>query len=160
MRSVITALLICTCAPAIAGPSAAQADIQSRALGAQRIVVATVMDVVPRFATNAFGDQLIVSRVWLRVENTLKGQPSPIILMDLEGGTVGGTTLRVSDLPALHSGARALFFLTGDDHGVAELADRGRSFLQVDSANRLIGSSTSLTDVQAIVSGTVRGGGH
>jgi hypothetical protein len=144
----------------MAGPSAAQADFQSRAVGAQRIVVATVMDVVPRFATNAFGDQLIVSRVWLRVQDTWKGPAAPIIFMDLEGGTVGDLTLRVSDLPALHAGVRGVFFLIGDDNGAARLSDRSRSFLPVDSANRLIGSSTSLTDVQAIVSGTVRGGGH
>ena len=159
MRFVMSALLICMCAPAMAA-SPGQADIQARALGAQRIVVATVIDVAPRFATNAFGDQLIVSRVWLGIQDTWKGQVSPIILIDLEGGTVGDLTLRVSDLPALRAGVRGVFFLTGSDTGVAQLSDRARSFLQLDSANRLVGSSTLLTDVKAMVSGLARGGGH
>ena len=105
-------------------------------------------------ATNAAGDQLIVSRLWLNVEETWKGPAPPIVVVDIEGGTIGDLTLRVSDLPTLRSGMRGLFFLNVDDNGVAQLSDRERSVLPLDSTNRFVGSAATLADVKTALAAT------
>ena len=85
------------------------------------MVVAQVVDVQSRFATNRFGDQLIVSTVVLDVAETLKGQAARTLNVEIEGGTVGDLTLKVSDLPSFRPGDRAMFFLdaVGRDPGAA-----------------------------------------
>ena len=47
--------------------------IEERARGAERVVVATVTDVSSRYERNEFGDELIVSRATLALEEVLKG---------------------------------------------------------------------------------------
>src|SRR4051794_23860315 len=72
--------------------------IAERAKGAETVVVATVIEVTPAFEHNEFGDRLIVSHALLRVEETLKGSPPAIMPLDVEGGTIGALTLKVSDM--------------------------------------------------------------
>ena len=43
------------------------------------------------------------------VEETLKGAPAKELAMDLDGGSLDGLTLRVSDLQSLEPGDRAVF---------------------------------------------------
>jgi hypothetical protein len=85
-----------------------------------KVVVARVLDrAFPTFATNRFGDQLIVSNAVLEVPDTLKGNPQAVTTVTVEGGTVGDLTLRVSDMQELKEGDRAVFFL--DDDGIGHV---------------------------------------
>ena len=49
------------------------------------------------WSTNDFGDRLIVSIVHVAVDETMKGDVQPTLDVDVEGGTIGTLTLRVSD---------------------------------------------------------------
>jgi hypothetical protein len=148
-HAILTAAL-CTLAAAIV--SGQSVDIATRARGAQRIVVATVADVQSSMSKNGYGDQVIISRLLLRVEETMKGPAQPEFSVDVEGGTVGSLTLRVSDMPSLHLGDRAVFF-TDPGTSSADLPHlRGLGILKLDAANR-VEDETNLTldDVRRIV---------
>jgi len=67
----------------------------------------------------------------------------------VEGGTVGDLTLRVSDLPAVKPGDRAVFFLNPDQSGTQVPHMRGRGILRVTETDRIEGTaSTTLSDVR------------
>jgi len=125
-------------------------DIPSRAVGAGRIVVARVVDVRAQFASNQFGDQLIISTALLDVDETLKGGPASMIEVDYEGGTVGDLTLKVSDLPMLEPGERAVFFLDADNGNGTRFQphDRGRGVLKLSENDEVENTSMSLAAVR------------
>ena len=111
-------------------------SVAIQAEGAGRVVVARVATVRAQFETNQYGDQLIVSHAGLEVLETLKGAPAATLNVAIEGGTVGDLTLKVSDLPALAEGERAMFFLNVDGaehtphrrgHGIVKIDDNDRS---------------------------------
>ena len=107
-----------TSAGALAASNGRIATLDERIAGAQKVVVASARSVDAGWRENTYGDRLIVSRVLLDVEETLKGTASNgPIWMELEGGTLDGVTLRVSDLPDLQPGERAVFFLDQGDNG-------------------------------------------
>jgi hypothetical protein len=136
----------------VAGASQGRAvPLEERVQGANQVVVATVTDVTPRWGENAFGDRLIISRVSLRVDETLKGVAADAMSMDLEGGTLDGLTLRVSSLPALERGERAVFFLNAPGGGVYHPHLAGQGILKLDAAGFVRGSTLSLGTVRAIV---------
>ncbi len=118
--------------------------IAARAQGAGRVVVARVLDVQSRFATNQFGDQLIVSDLVLEVAETLKGPAAPTVNVTVEGGTVGDLTLKVSDLPSFKPGDSGMFFLNAGPNGRLMPHDRGRGLLKVSPAGLIEGSSVTL----------------
>ena len=122
--------------------------IAARTQGAGRVVVATVLDVQSRFATNQFGDQLILSDLVLEVAETLKGPAVPTVDLTVEGGTVGDLTLKVSDLPSFKPGDRGLFFLDAGANGRLRPHDRGRGLLKVSPAGLIEGSSVTLDTVR------------
>ena len=64
---------------------------------------------------------LIVSKVWLGVSEVVRGSSISSVSVDIEGGTLGGMTMRVSDLPEMKPGARALFLLGQLPDGSARL---------------------------------------
>src|SRR5215467_4842615 len=101
---VFTNTLVAGCCLTIATVNA-QGDsptpLDERIRGANDVVVATVQNVTPSWRENAHGDRVIVSRVQLQVGETLKGNPSNVAWVDVEGGTVDGITLHVSSLPDL-----------------------------------------------------------
>ena len=123
-------------------------DIASRAKGAGRIVVARVLDVRARFTTNRFGDQLIVSTVALEVTETLKGAPVATLEVEVEGGTVGDLTLKVSDLPSFQAGERAVFFLDAGQGGANLPHDRGRGILKLTQADQIQNSGLTLAQLR------------
>ena len=149
MRLVIASVFVCL--SAAAAGAAQPPDVAAHAKRADKVVVATVEDVVPRFAVNEFGDRLIVSEVWLRVEETLKGAPQNLVPMDVEGGTIGDLTLRVSDLPALKKGERGVFLLDAATGGKSKPHARGEGILKLDAADRVAGTNLRLADVKATV---------
>ena len=110
-------------------------DVANNAKGAGRVVVARVAAVRAQFETNRFGDQLIMSHAVLEVLETLKGAPAASLNVAVEGGTVGDLTLKVSDLPSLAEGERAMFFLdaAGSDHTPH---GRGLGIVKIDERDR------------------------
>jgi hypothetical protein len=140
------ALLACAAAALVAAPDV---SVQTRA--ANRVVVASVADITPRYDVNEYGDRLIISRVLLQVEETLKGTAAQLVEMDLEGGTIGDVTLKVSDLPVLKRGERGVFFLSAPSGNVHRPQGRGDGILKLDASNRVAGQSMSLSDVRAAV---------
>jgi hypothetical protein len=149
MRKLCVVLaLLGSVAPAAAevGPPV---DVASRARGAGKVVVARIVDIRAQFETNQFGDQLIVSHAVLEVLETLKGAPQALVNdLAVEGGTVGGLTLKVSDLPSLAEGERAVFFIESTSDGKNRPHNRGRGIMKLDESDHVDGSSLSLDDVR------------
>jgi hypothetical protein len=135
-----------------------QPDLSTLSRGARRVVVATVMQVEPVFASNEFGDQLIVSRTHLRVDEVLKpGKPTEEtqeVVMELEGGTIGDLTLTVSDLPVLERGERAVIFLHQNSRGAVVPHERGHGILKLDASNHVDGTGLTLAEVRRAVAAT------
>jgi hypothetical protein len=114
------------------------------------VVVATVNDVeTGRFEVNEFGDRIIVTRAWLRVEEALKGPFEPLVAIDVEGGTLGDLTLTVSDMPLLKRGERAVFYLDAPRDGAHRPSGRGLGIMKVDGAGRVAESALTVADVKA-----------
>jgi hypothetical protein len=131
-----------------------QPDLTTLTRGAKRVVVATVTHVDPVFQSNEFGDQLIVSRTHLRVDEVLKpGQSdeSQIVVMELEGGTIGDLTLTVSDLPVLARGERAVIFLQENSRGAVVPHERGHGILELDASDHVKGTGLALAAVRRAV---------
>jgi hypothetical protein len=149
--TLCTLLSLAATGAGVSASNAAQADIATRARGAQSVVVASVAIVGASFEKNAYGDQLIVSHAQLRIEETMKGPSRTSIAMDLEGGTVGPLTLKVSDLPSLDVGERAVFFLDETASGGHRPHLRGLGILKLDDAGRVRGTNLTLDDIRAAV---------
>jgi len=125
-------------------------DISERAHCAERVVVAVAMTVTPTWRTNSFGDRLIVSQVLLMVQETMKGATAGTLPMDLTGGTLNVVTLKVSSLPDLKPGERAIFFL--DHEGSSNVPYlKGLGILKLDQNNRVVDSSLQLADIRRMV---------
>ena len=144
------ALLLAFAVSAPLRASEQPASVPVRIAGASRVVVAHAKTVVPRWDTNKWGDRLIVSRVVLEVEETLKGGRERELVMDLDGGTLDGLTLRVSDLQVLKPGDRAVFFLDGLDGLVFTPHLRGQGILELDKTDTVKGSSLHLSQIRAM----------
>jgi hypothetical protein len=129
-------------------------DIPERAKGSETVVVGTVLDVHSSYQSNRFGDQVIVSRAVVLVEETMKGRAVTTVEVDVEGGTVGNVTLQVSDMPSLAAGERAAFFLNRGDKGVHQPHLRGLGILKLDTAGRVPGSSLTLSEIRRKVRGS------
>ena len=155
MKKVIVAVALACVAAGASAEIGPPSDVVARARAAKRIVVGRVLDVQAQFQTNRFGDQLIVSNVLLEINETLKGAPAPLLRLAVEGGTVGDLTLRVSDLPALHSGDRGVFFLDDDGSGMHVPHDRGRGMLMLTDADRVEGTTLTLNGIRQQVSGAL-----
>jgi len=148
MKTTITAAALVCAAVIVSAQPGAPTDVPARARAAKRVVVGRVLDVQAQFQTNQFGDQLIVSNVLLEVSETLKGAAVPLLRLAVEGGTVGDLTLRVSDLPAMHTGDRAVFFLDDDGRGMHMPHDRGRGVLKLTAADSVEGTTLTLDRVR------------
>ena len=85
----------------------------------------------------------------LEVEETLKGTPSDVRWLELEGGTLDGVTLHVSDMPSMQSGERAVFFLDGGPTAHKPHL-RGQGVLKLDGQNVVHGSSLRLDEVRRL----------
>ena len=144
-------LLACSVAGSVASASQNVAvPLADRIRGAGIVVVATPTALTARWQQNSFGDRLIVSRFTVHVEETLKGSPASDVLFDLEGGTLDGVTLRVSTLPTLAPGERAVFFLDPVTGGAYQPHLRGQGILKLDAQNVVKGSSLSLDEIRRV----------
>jgi hypothetical protein len=136
--------------PSLVAAAGQPVPIPERARGAARVVVATVAETSARYERNEFGDELIVTYAHLRVEEAVKGSAGPATLA-LEGGTVDGVTMRVSSLPTLATGERAVFFLTPGRQGEFQPHLRGQGILKLDHNDRVRGSSLTLEEIRRLV---------
>lgn len=133
--------------PVLTAAQQEPASIEERARGAARVVVATVADTTSRYEQNESGDQIIVTSARLAVSEIVKGQGGPVTL-EIEGGTVDGITMRVSSIPSLSRGERAVFFLTPGRSGEFRPHLRGQGILKLDENDRVRGSSLKLDDIR------------
>jgi hypothetical protein len=157
--SIVTALSVAAAAT-LGGVAAASSgrpvDVPERIKGAESVVIATAGAITPTWRRNNYGDQLIVSEVLLKVEETLKGTPEASRVLDLEGGTLSGYTLHVSDLPELNVGDRAVFFLDRTNSHASVPHLRGLGILKLDRQNQVTGTSLSLDDIRHMARGQGR----
>jgi hypothetical protein len=123
--------------------------LADRIQGADVVVVATAASVSASWRDNEFGDRLIVSRYVLQVQETLKGVPGRSMLLDVEGGTLDGFTLRVSSLPTLAEGERAVFILDAAQ-GAYHAHLKGLGILKLDEQDVVRGSSLSLAEIRRV----------
>ena len=157
-RASITACLVA----AIVGSSPAisaqvPVPLAERARGAERVVVGRVASVTPQWQVNEFGDRLIVSTLHVTVSETLKGESTPTVDVDVEGGTIGQLRLTVSDQVQFAAGERATFFLKRNARGRLVPHLRGQGLLKLDGSNRVPGSSLTLEQIRReVVAGRVR----
>ena len=75
-----------------------------------RIVRGKVMRVTCSQGTNEYGDELIYTHASIRVAESLKGDRSDVEVR-VEGGTINGLTLLVSDTAEFKTGEEVLVFL-------------------------------------------------
>lgn len=127
--------------------------IQERFRTADSAVVARIAQVRAAYERNEWGDELIVSHTVLSVEEALKGAPGNAVSFDVEGGTVGEMTLRVSDMPEVKVGDRGVFFLKRGRSGAHVPHLRGQGILLLDDANRVRGTNLTLDDVRSMSRG-------
>ena len=144
------ALLVMCAAATLSASEGPPMTLEARARGAEIVVVASVADISSWFDRNRFGDQLIVSQVALNVEEALKGKVPHGLAMQIEGGTVGGLTLQVSDLPHMTRGDRAVLFLEHAANGALVPHRRGLGILML-SGNTVAGTDISLSRVRQTV---------
>jgi hypothetical protein len=130
--------------------------LEERIAGAERVVVARAGAIAAEWRENEHGDRLIVSRIELQVEETLKGVGASTLSLEIEGGTLDGLTLRVSDLPMVEPGERAIFFVNATHRGVHRLYLRGQGILSLDEHQVIRGTTLRLDDVRARARGLGR----
>lgn len=128
-----------------------------RARSADRVVVGRAASVAPVWQVNDYGDRLIVSIVRVTIEETLKGPTASTIDVEIEGGTIDGLTLHVSDQVPLAPGERAVLYLGRTPRGTFVPHLRGQSLLKLDASNRVEGSALTVADIRReLVAANVR----
>jgi hypothetical protein len=125
--------------------------LADRARGSERVIVGRVTAVNPVWRTNDFGDRLIVSIARVAVDETLRGAAQSSVEVEVEGGTIGDVTLRVSDIDPIATGDRAVFYLKRTARGAFVLHLRGQGFLKLDRSDRVRGGSLRLADIRRAV---------
>jgi hypothetical protein len=146
-----------TSSVAVGARQAAPVPLAERARGAEVVVVGRVSSVSPVWQVNEFGDRLIVSVVRIAVSETLKGPASTTLDVEVEGGTIGGVTLHVSDETSFTPGERAVFYLKRNVRGAFAPHLRGEGLLKLDASNRVPGSSLTLAGIRRqVAAGSAR----
>ena len=140
----VSAAIFCTPAFAEGPPVIAQ-----RFKGAERAVVGRIAAVQPRWERNQWGDLLIVSRMAVDVEETLRGVATKRLEVDIEGGTLDGLTLHVSHQPALALGDRAVLILNEAAPGVQVPHRKGLGVMRVDADGRVEGTGLTLPELRS-----------
>jgi len=150
VRRSTTVLVCCSLAYLFETPAQAQREVPhgERARGAEQVVVGHVSSVTAVWRNNDFGDRLITSIVHVIVEETLKGATQQSVDVEVEGGTIGNLTLRVSDLDTFAPGERALFYLQHSRRGTLVPHLRGLGLQKIDQAGKIRGTSTTLDQVR------------
>ncbi len=109
-----------------------QVELKSRLKGAERAFVGHVTRVSPYMKQTDRGDVLIVSHVEMAVEEALKGQGGSTVPMEIEGGTLNGVTMEVSDMPQIRPGLRAFVMLKRNARGEMVPHQRAAGVLELE----------------------------
>jgi len=144
-------LVFCLQAAGLDAQHGRAVDVASRARSSERVVVGRVLTSDASQETNDYGDVLIVSHTLVQVEETMKGGSSGTVQVDVEGGTYQGVTMKVSDMPSVQPGERAVFFLARGKSGRYVPSQRGNGVLKLDSQNVVQNSTMTLPQVRASV---------
>ena len=147
----LTTALLCVIAlsPSVAlQAQRAEVPLVERARGADRVIVGRVSSVTSVWRDNDFGDRLITSIVHVVVDETLKGTLEQSVDVEVEGGTIGALTLRVSDLETFAPGDRAVFYLKHNRRGGLVPHLRGLGLQKIDRAGRISGTPVTLDQVR------------
>ena len=123
-------------------------SLAERGRGAEQVVIGRVSTVTAVWRDNDFGDRLITSIVRVTVDETLKGASRQSVEVEIEGGTIDGLTLRVSDLDTLAPGDRAVFYLEQNRRGALVPHLRGLGVQKIDASGRIRGTSVTLDQVR------------
>jgi len=151
MRTLFAVGVICLGVATVSASDGPNVDIPTRAKGAKKVVVATVVDVQPTFDVNEYGDRLIVSHALMQIDETMKGPHEQAVTVTVEGGTVGDLTLKVSDMPTMVKGDRAVVFLDDSTRGGYVPHFRGLGVLKLDAGDRVTGTSLTLGEIRNLV---------
>lgn len=132
----------------VSAQNAPPVSLAERARGAERIIVGRVTSVSPVWQVNEFGDRLIVSIVRVAVNETLKGQSQATVDVDVEGGTLDGLTLHVSDQTSFAVGERAVFYLRRNSRGRLIPHLRSQGTLKLDRFDRVPETGLNLETIR------------
>jgi hypothetical protein len=119
-----------------------------RARGAEQVVVGHVSSVTSAWRDNDFGDRLITSILHVVVNETVKGASQQSVDVEVEGGTIGSLTLRVSDLDTFARGDRAVFYHKHNRRGALIPHLRGWGLQKLDAAEHVSGTALTLDQVR------------
>ena len=150
MQRSLRAVALLFCVAGTAGTAAAQPsdDVAATVKAAPHVAVGRVTAVQAQFATNRFGDRLIVSRLTVATNQVLKGTVPAAFDLVVEGGTVGDLTLTVSDVPMLRAGDQAVFLPLGRRKGPQLRALRSRArTAPVGRGQRVKGTGVALDQI-------------
>jgi hypothetical protein len=150
--SILSVLVVSLATSSLFGGVYPHMDVADRTKEADKVVIGQAKKITPRWATNSYGDQLIISQIEFTVEETLKGTPEATTTMDLEGGTLDGLTLDVSDMPKFKVGDKAVLFLDRIDSKTHKPLRRGLGIMKLDKENRAE-DGQSLEDIRGKVRG-------
>lgn len=151
VRLAVATALGLACATAAVAQEGPPVPLVERARGAEQIVLGRVASVSPEWRINDFGDRLIMSVVRVAVEETLKGASQASVDVEVEGGTIDGLTLHVSDQQSFAPGDRAVFYLARSQRGAIVPHLRGQGTLKLDRTSRVPNSSLTLEEIRRTV---------
>lgn len=124
-------------------------DFTQRFRGADRVAVGQVVETNSFFTVNPFGDHLIVTRARVAISETWKGERDAFLEIEVEGGSVGDLTLRVSDLPEVRQGQRFVVLGVRRGDGVFTPHLRGRGLIEVDLNGDAVDGGTSVGELRS-----------
>jgi hypothetical protein len=160
MKTAWALLVMCLTAASVGASVDPPLDLVSRARGATKVILATVIDTDAAFGENEFGDQLILTHVTMQVSETMKGAHETDVVVTIEGGTIGDLTLDVSDMPKMTKGQRAVLFLTNTPSGTYVPHRRGSSVMEVDADDKVTGTGLTVDELRAAVKSAPAAGGR
>lgn len=131
-----------------------QPPVEELIRGSQKVVVASARSVAARWQENEHGDRIIVSRIELDVEETLKGPATQALSLDVDGGTLDGLTLRVSGLHVLEPSERAVLFLNVREGQVHR--PHGEGILVLDDQNIVKDTMLGLNEIRVKARGLAK----
>lgn len=133
MQSPLALLVLCLLAiPTTLAAQPVTLDLGTLSLDqltdrASTIVVSTVTSRRAEWE-NYGASRLIITKVTMEVEQTLKGSAPRTLVVEVLGGTIGDQTLHVSHVPEFKVGDRDVLFLNGALHAASPVvgSDQGR----------------------------------
>jgi hypothetical protein len=148
MRGLTLLFVVLLGASSVGADTTIPTDLATRLRGASRTVVGSVAKTEARMVRTQRGDELIITRTWIRVEESLKGRAEAMVAVDVEGGTLGELSMRASDITPLGVGERAVLLLEPTAEGGWRPHRRGLGLLRLSADNQVPELGVSLATVR------------